>query len=177
MNISSTKFYPNNQKWGEPYIHYLGSISINSVNYDLGIWMSENKADISLCLVQSEEVGDYQSGSIMKNNVIEQHTFRHIYASKLPVKETVLLAQEQGYFNHTPFKDFNFNQQYLLEFDITRFLLQPSKTEDIIVYLKNTMEKLNVSIKVDENQKWNNKFIYQGEEIYYNRIYLIEGCL
>ena len=45
--ISEDKFFPDNPKWKEPYITYLGSIVKDGNEYDLGIWKSPKSTDMS----------------------------------------------------------------------------------------------------------------------------------
>ena len=77
MKISSEKFFPENPKWNEPYITYLGSIVKDGLNYDLGIWKSPKSTDMSWFFVQSNKCGDYQSGAIFRNNKVDLHIFKN----------------------------------------------------------------------------------------------------
>ena len=48
MKIIQEKFFPNNPKWSEEYIHYLGSCIQNSNQYDLGVWIAPSGKDVLL---------------------------------------------------------------------------------------------------------------------------------
>ena len=125
MKISSEKFFPENPKWNEPYITYLGSIVKDGLNYDLGIWKSPKSTDMSWFFVQSNECGDYQSGAIFRNNKVDLYIFKSKYNedSTLPVIETVIQASRKGHFKETVLHNFNFNIKYIRDSDVINFLL------------------------------------------------------
>ncbi len=177
MKTSVNKFYPNNPKWLEPYCNYLGSIVYEGINYDLGIWVSPCYKHKSWFFVQSEELGDYQSGSITYNNKLNTYILKNPkHISRLPIIETVILAKRLGYFKKTILKNFNFNLKYLSNFDITRFLLCPYKTKNITVYLKKNFIKLqDVMVLEDPVLNWKNQFFHKGKYYSSSDILLIES--
>lgn len=173
--IINEKFYPNNAVWEEPYISYLGSTTKNEFDYDLGIWESPKDNSKSWLLIQSNKTEDYQSGPILLGNqLMVSHLLNDRFETTLPIIETICLAQQQRFFHKTLIKDFPFRRKYLKEMDIISFLIEPFKTKNIVVYLKKNLTKLVVSVIVDKNQRWNNKFFYKGNFLNHNDILLIQ---
>ena len=177
MKISSEKFFPENPKWNEPYITYLGSIVKDGVNYDLGIWKSPKSTDMSWFFVQSNECGDYQSGAIFRNNKVDLYIFKSKYNedSTLPVIETVIQASRKGHFKETVLHNFNFNIKIIRASDVINFLLDPYKLKGINLRInKNFSLVKDVIIIKNPKTKWGNMFYHKGKVIDPFCIQLIE---
>ena len=175
--ISEDKFFPDNPKWKEPYITYLGSIVKDGNEYDLGIWKSPKSTDMSWFFVQSNECGDYQSGAIFRNNKVDLYIFKSKYNedSTLPVIETVIQASRKGHFKETVLHNFNFNIKYIRDSDVINFLLDPYKLKGINLRInKNfSLVKDDIIIK-NPKTKWGNMFYHKGKVIDPFCIQLIE---
>lgn len=176
MKILMNKFYPNNVKWGEPNCNYLGSVIKEGREYDLGLWVSEDKSDMSWFFVQSEKTGDYQSGCLLQSNKLYYHVLKSKYNdhSVLPVIEVVRQSQLQKFLNKTVLKNFNFNIKYIYGSDICQFLIEGYKCKGITLYLKKNMIKLTDVIIIKANNKWCNKFFHKGKYYEASDIFLIE---
>ena len=178
MKISSEKFFPENPKWNEPYITYLGSIVKDGVNYDLGIWKSPKSTDMSWFFVQSNKCGDYQSGAIFRNNKVDLYIFKSKYNedSTLPVIETVIQASRKGHFKETVLHNFNFNIKYIRDSDVINFLLDPYKLKGINLRInKNFSLVKDVIIIKNPKTKWGNMFYHKGKVIDPFSVLLIES--
>lgn len=176
MKISQEKFFPSNPKWSEEYIHYLGSIIKDSYQYDLGIWVAPGCKDVSWLFVQSEELGGYQSGSIVHNNTFNYQLLKSKYndGSGLPVIETVIQAQLQNYFKKFHIRDLNFRGKYIFDTDINTFLIHPYKFKNITIYLKRNLTKLTDVIIIEADNHWNNTFFHKGNYYTYKDVLLVE---
>lgn len=178
MKISLDKFYPDNPKWNEPYISYLGSIVKDGNNYDLGIWKSPLSKDMSWFFVQSNECGDYQSGSIFRNNKVDIHIFKSEYNenNSLPVLETVIQAARQGHFKETVLHKVNFKIKYIRDCDVINFLLDPYKLKNINLRINKNFTLLKDVIVIKNPQtKWGNMFYHKGKVIDPFSVLLIEA--
>ena len=176
--ISEDKFFPDNPKWKEPYITYLGSIVKDGNEYDLGIWKSPKSTDMSWFFVQSNECGDYQSGAIFRNNKVDLYIFKSKYNedSTLPVIETVIQASRKGHFKETVLHNFNFNIKYIRDSDVINFLLDPYKLKGINLRInKNFSLVKDVIINKKTKTKWGNMFYHKGKVIDPFSVLLIES--
>ena len=176
--ISEDRFFPDNPKWKEPYITYLGSIVKDGNEYDLGIWKSSKSTDMSWFFVQSNECGDYQSGAIFRNNKVDLYIFKSKYNedSTLPVIETVIQASRKGHFKETVLHSFNFNIKYIRDSDVINFLLDPYKLKDINLRInKNFSLVKDVIIIKNPKTKWGNMFYHKGKVIDPFSVLLIES--
>lgn len=177
MKISLEKFFPDNPKWNEPYITYLGSIVKNGNEYDLGIWKSPKSTDMSWFFVQSNECGDYQSGTIFRNNKVDLHIFKSKYNknSTLPVIETIIQASRQKHLKGTVLHTFNFNTEYILDCDVINFLLDPYKVKGINFRINKNFSLIKNAIVIkNPKTKWGNMFYHKGKIIDPFSIQLIE---
>lgn len=178
MRISLEKFFPENPKWNEPYIIYLGSIVKCGNQYDLGIWKSPKSKNMSWFFVQSNECGDYQSGSIFTNNKVNLNIFKTKYNedSTLPVIETIIQASHQKHFKGTILNKFNFNIKFIKDSDIINFLLDPYKLKGINLRVNKNFSLIkDVIIIKNPKTKWGNIFYHKGKVIDPFCIQLIEA--
>lgn len=101
--ITQNKHFPTADNWMWNYCRYLGSIrDVNGRPYDLGIWISSDKLQISFAIVDGPEGGDYHSGNIYVDGVIQSHVFNWLSNSNLIHYQIAFkLAQEKGIFKDT----------------------------------------------------------------------------
>lgn len=101
--VTQTKHYPQADNWMWNYCQYLGSVlDVDGRPYDLGVWTSSDKIQISFAIVDGPIGGDYHSGSIYVDGVIQSHIFSWLKNSKLiPHQVAFKLAQQKGVFKNT----------------------------------------------------------------------------
>lgn len=176
MKIVQEKFYPNNVKWSEPNCFYLGSLTKDLFDYDLGLWVSQDKTSMSWFFVQSEDTGDYQSGIIFYKNKLNKSILKNKYNnnSSLPIIEILKLSQSNKFFNKCFIKDFNFNKTFIYDSDITSFLINPYKLCNITLYLNKNMKKLTNVIIIEAHNHWANRFFHKGKYYLPSDIFCIE---
>lgn len=101
--VTQNKHYPQADNWMWNYCYYLGSIRDKDGRpYDLGIWTSADKKQISFAVVDGPVGGDYHSGSIYVDGIIQPHIFKWLNNPNLiPHQIAFKLAQEKGIFKDT----------------------------------------------------------------------------
>lgn len=101
--VTQKKHFPEADSWMWNYCQYLGSIrDVDGRPYDLGIWTSSDRIQTSFAIVDGPEGGNYHSGSIYVDGIIQPHIFNWLTNSNLtPHQITFKLAQEKGFFKDT----------------------------------------------------------------------------
>lgn len=137
MKVTQNKFFPQADDWMWDYCRYLGSIrSTDNRSYDLGVWISPSKTEISFALVDGPNGGDYHSGSIYVDKIIQLNIFNWLKSTNLTIHQVAFeLAQKAGLFkdmNHQI--DLNNLNQY--HTDIYKFLRDVINDKECIAVSK-----------------------------------------
>lgn len=167
-NIHQNKFFPNADNWMWNYCTYLGSITLENRNYDMGIWQSEDKTRYSFAIVDGNESGEYHSGSLFTDGVLESHIISwYKQNAALIYFITYFLAIEKGMFAdciieknldelytyHDMFK-MNLNQG-----DIIEAYFEDKKVLDLTIVMRGNY--------IDETVDSTGEFIFVGDARYF----------
>lgn len=138
MKITQNKHFPEADTWMWNYCHYLGSIRDNNGKpFDLGVWVSQDKKQISFAIVDGPEGGDYHSGSIYVNNVFQTNILNWLSNPNLfPHQVTFKLAQNKGFFEKT-LHHIDLNNLHKYHSNVSDFIFNVSSDKECIAVFKD----------------------------------------
>lgn len=142
MEVFQKKSYPQADDYMWNYCTYLGSIrDTDGRPYDLGIWISSDNLQISFAIVDGPNSGDYHSGSIYVDGIIQSHIFSWLTNPNLiPHQVAFKLAQEKGLFENTLHHvDLNNVDKYYT--DIYKYMRDVISDKECIVVSKHGIKR------------------------------------